>query len=657
MLFKAQNGGHASNLPPPWSSVSASSQHTGESLGASAQPSKVASNLEDVCIHVAGKRLEHISMVTALSETSGSTTAGERLSLKMLSSLWPMKSTSHASPSQLESLPIHSKTTHKVCLDCRLQQVASMEKVTAKNLADAGCTNVPFDGGGKESHYETFKSCIKHYEAYAEGEKGPDCKDAELGPRDLADLSAAEIIKPYLLWLHCTRATIRAFSTPEKTPPSRRRFVSHTPHFNDTTFLETYSLPTMAKLLPKSAEWKYAYCVDFRFFFAQFMIPKRLGGIFVFRDGGRWWELNTIPTGSSNAPMIAQCFSEAMTTLLRSFFCNSSGTCAIGTDAYVDNIRICANDLDVLRAALLKFYAIAKLYLIDINEEYSQVLQTDPTKYTFLGADYNHLLKQTSITEKIREKLIRAETLLTTEGADLQALTLRTLLSILGTLQYAAQLNFTTRCLFYDVMKFFRRRAAAGSLLDAPGEIWPCIVPSLVRWIKLELACKPRQWTVGIPPPEFQAVLYTDASSTGFGAVLYRPDGRISILAGRWDAQQALLHINIKEALAISTALDKIDFKGVTSLHLKVDNTSVLYTLEKRSSKSFALNAVILKITKHEHYSKLASLAYVVSHKNNADVLSRLQRNSLTFTTNNPLFGRLLHGTSHANTLEALPEE
>ena len=136
--------------------------------------------------------------------------------------------------------------------------------------------------------------------------------------------------------------------------------------------------------------------------------------------------------------------------------------------------------------------------------------------------------------------------------------------------------------------------------------------------------------------------------------MLYRPDGSISVIAKRWESDpDDTPHINILEATAILHALDTLHFQDVRGIHLKIDNTSVMYCLKKTSSRSFALNQIINKILEHPDYDKIMSISYVASANNRSDVLSRLQEN-LRFSTHNPLFGKLLVGTDYAKSLESL---
>lgn len=292
---------------------------------------------------------------------------------------------------------------------------------------------------------------------------------------------------------------------------------------------------------------------------------------------------------------------------------------------------------------------------MDINEPIDKVLSSDPQRYDFLGVTYDHARHSTTIKASLREKLRAALALISlTSSEQLTLMHLRNLLSILGTVQYASQISGNHRAKYYTTLKFFRRRAAANALLDAPAEFWPCAVPQLIQWITYEINAPPRTWNLEELDPEFQAVLYTDASNTGMGAVLYRPDGSISVVATRWDSDpEDTPHINILEAKAILHALDTLRMDDLLGIHLKIDNTSVMYCLQKTLSRSFELNRIIEKILEHRNFGKILSIAYIASANNRSDVLSRLSTD-LRFQTRNPLFGKFLVGTDYAGNLESI---
>ena len=420
--------------------------------------------------------------------------------------------------------------------------------------------------------------------------------------------------------------------------------MSHTPHFNDEYVIPEYALPNPERLMKKVRKYAYAYNVDFKYYFAQFLLPERLGSLFIFRDAGKWYQLNTIPTGASSCPIIAQLFSESLAALLMSEFKN------IDVDTYIDNVRILTNDLDHLKSVLRRFFAICADFYIDINETYAEVIaQQDGQNYDFLGVHYNHKNASTCISSKLKLKLLKGALLLKTcPKRDIASISLRTLTSMLGVAQHAGLISGGCKSKHYHVMKFFRRRAAASAFLDAPGDLWPSILTNFIEWMLSEADKEPRVWD-DIAQSHRTAVIYTDASTIGMGAVMYKTDGSISIIAASW-TMEPKPHINILEAIAVRDALRTFRLADIDAIDLRVDNTSVMYCLQKTSSKSFDLNVIVGHITEHESWKKLVSISYVASQANRSDFFSRLANVNFHVQVNNPLFGVLLQPSVSVDT-------
>lgn len=561
------------------------------------------------------------------------------------------------------SLPMHAKITCKVCLDCRLAQIKTSEAAIASLFPfDPGTTskfvNAAIDEG-TETRSKIFTTVLAMYEEYATKTnncEAPSCAEAELANTDSSQLTNAGIIKLWsgkdILGKPLNRpprnANVRAFTTAEKNPASRRRFVSHTPDFNDGSVLPLYTLPSPKKLMAKVKKYAYAYHVDFKFYFAQFMLPTRLSSVFIFRDAGKWFELNTIPTGASSCPIIAQLFSEALAALLMARF--KSQHVDMSCDVYIDNIRILAQSLEQLQSILKELFAICKEYLVDVNESFDEVVkQQNGRSYVFLGIEYNHEHATTQISETLRLKLLQGALLLTNcNPQQLADISLRKLTSMLGVAQHASLISGGCKSEFYPVMKFFRRRAAAAAFLDDAGDIWPSIKSNFIKWMLSEARKEPRIWTAD-NNYERSCVMYTDASNTGMGAVMYSTDGSISIIAAPW-FYASPPHINILEAVAVRNALRIFNLEHIDNITLLIDNTSVMYTLQKGCSKSFELNCIIHQIMMLGAFAKVKQIRYVESRSNRADLPSRLGfAASIHLRITNPLFGALLQQHPDSN--------
>ena len=548
---------------------------------------------------------------------------GEVLTNKHIGSRWPQNLKRHAEGVEL-TWHLHAKHTTKLTLRQRYIQMRAMEQEALL--------------GHERS--DLFAQCIEQYAQYHQhvqslraNHKEHAESTLETTEEDIAVLAKADIIEQ----IPSTESTetfvqnIRLFCTPEghKEPP-RRRLVTHTPLFN-TLFpakdLDTkVTLPGPSTMQPRVAFFRFATRVDMRFFYAQFILEEQHRNAFIFRLNGQWWRLKTIPTGASNSAPIAHLFLSVFIAYIEA----KMKPITVAGDGFVDNIRLLSNDRTNLKNAIIRMYAVANALDLDINEPMEEAMQQDWSKYTFLGVDYNHHDKTTSISEKQRKKLI-----LIAEDPQVRG-TLRQFLSQYGVLVFCSCITGSIRAERYWTTKFLRRRASARALLDGQADIWPSIIPQIKAWAESELRSSPRQWTVD-QHYKAHAVLYTDASLTGCGAISFCDDGTVSILACRWTEKETAMHINILELRGFRFALEHLDLRRISIVHARIDNTSALYTLSRGAAKSWDMNEEIRLCALTQNFSKIRSLSYVKSEHNKSDIFSRMQwANDQTGSSNPP---------------------
>ena len=91
--------------------------------------------------------------------------------------------------------------------------------------------------------------------------------------------------------------------------------------------------------------------------------------------------------------------------------------------------------------------------------------------------------------------------------------------------------------------------------------------------------------------------LWSDASNSGWGAVLFDDDTqRTYVVGNKWKEHEKLLHINIKEARALANAIYLLEILKDKVVQPFIDNTSFLQSLHKERSKSEHLNKEITNI-------------------------------------------------------------
>jgi hypothetical protein len=145
-------------------------------------------------------------------------------------------------------------------------------------------------------------------------------------------------------------------------------------------------------------------------------------------------------------------------------------------------------------------------------------------------------------------------------------------------------------------------------------------MPSLNQWLHDLLATGP----VKIPEvPSNIAVLVTDASMSGWGAILFLPNGEVHQASAKWSEHELKgnPHINVLELRAARKGfLSFTSFIAGSHVNLYLDNTTAIRTIEKGNSNSFWICQELMRF-------KLPipslSVSYIASAQNPADESSR----------------------------------
>jgi len=201
--------------------------------------------------------------------------------------------------------------------------------------------------------------------------------------------------------------------------------------------------------------------------------------------------------------------------------------------------------------------------------------------------------------------------------------------AVFGLLIFASAVKEIRRHQYYWCYKFMRRKVSqyADGAISEKVKGWKCIQETWLKWVNEclkdpELKFSPSDRNL---IQRQKMTLYTDASNTGFGAVLF--GGEVEqIVAGKWWTEKTISsHINVKELLAVRLALERLDF-GDCSLILFVDNTTVIGQLAAQRANNFLVNAEIGKIldTCDHKGIQIQEIRFVKSEENVADYWSRL---------------------------------
>ena len=182
-------------------------------------------------------------------------------------------------------------------------------------------------------------------------------------------------------------------------------------------------------------------------------------------------------------------------------------------------------------------------------------------------------------------------------------------------------------------MKWFRRRANAYArgLADLSEQL---ILPSSVRRV-FQRWMNDAHRTVRVPHGGFgkhEAVLFTDASLQGWGAILVFAGGEIHVAGGKWAHAYDSGDINMLEAKAATAALTAFDdvlrdgvADGVVdTLRVVVDNTSVQSSAKRGAARSELLNLAMVPLLRGVRGLQIAvSFEYIATKMNPSDDVSR----------------------------------
>jgi hypothetical protein len=374
--------------------------------------------------------------------------------------------------------------------------------------------------------------------------------------------------------------------------------------------------------LRRRVHYRYAAQLDLTKFFQQFTLLT--GDNFLFAHCGKAYRLSTIPTGAVSPPLLAQVLLRAVLALA---IRETGSTSEVVFDTMIDNARLCSDNFDALQRAWQRTLQIFEQLGITVGDTTPPCAAMAP--YVFLGIHFDHQHKTTALSDKIKTKIHDAIHHL--HHATTNPIPATDCASMMGVSVWAAQVLDLPLAELYWVFKFQRRvssSAASHGTWSFNCSVWPSIIGFWSEWLSGALAKE----SVVVPVADGSLptiIAYTDASLTGWGAVIF--DGpHTTILAGRWSDVEAKLHINQLEMIAIqrfAQQYEPMDSQPDVPRYvwLYVDNTSAGSWARKRKAKAFRPSKLIMSL---EHIKLKRNLIfervdYVASGNNPADAPSR----------------------------------
>lgn len=379
-------------------------------------------------------------------------------------------------------------------------------------------------------------------------------------------------------------------------------------------YIADFTLPGVKKQLSAASKVFWAACFDLTASFFQCPLTYEVSRNFCFRaENGKCYAFQRMVMGFAPSCEIMETILEVVIAYaLRDFP-------GISHDPFVDNVRfgVPDNNPTYLADAALSFRSACAKANITLNVE---PLNAPHQQGIYTGIEYDYAAGTASNTDKTRLKLARARTAILSSTA-----TLDEVFEAFGILFFASSVVDYDLGSHYHSFKFFRRKAALfsqGQLkLSHPTPVWNCI--------RVELA----QWFDALADPLLKAPirrtnsgyvrLFTDASLSGAGAVLFDAEGLVHTWARKWTPLEASRPIHELEAIAAFEAM--VFFQPyLTGNHvdLFVDNTSVIGAAKKGYSPSFHFNSHIRNLLDHIR-AHGARVQYVKSAHNPSDCESR----------------------------------
>ena len=313
------------------------------------------------------------------------------------------------------------------------------------------------------------------------------------------------------------------------------------------------------------AEADFVTQFDARSMYDQWGLEDEVGKYFVFKDRqGRYVALNRLPMGFCYACGIAQGLSLILTT----FSCDTehySVTVIVHLDNYLFAFKRKTSETDSQSKELqkavvstittfLKRTITVDLQLNELDREEIQMLlqqnettrwekikSLSPTKFTFLGVDYDLEAKKRTAAEKTWNKLATLLAIIFPGGQLNPATTPRHLAMLMGVASWIKRVINIRHTNFNQ----YRNMAELAYVLWLMPEMWDVpIAPVAFMFTDLFSICKQLQSTKSANHiyPELRqhnevAICISDASLVGWGAYIYLPRRHtwdFNMLQGKW---------------------------------------------------------------------------------------------------------------------------
>lgn len=361
--------------------------------------------------------------------------------------------------------------------------------------------------------------------------------------------------------------------------------------------------------------------LDFSGYYDQFGLSRKVRRFYSFKAHGATWQMKVLPMGMRHSVAVAH-----LSTLHLLNF-DAPG---VFIEAYIDNVRFIGKREDVARAVAI-FMARCKLVGATLNEvDIRSITESDLLMQAasltrsagdWLGESFDYAEKTVAISKKTRAKIEQA--------SSLELRTWRGFAAYVSLLRYATRTTGVPLAPYFGALRAF---AAASQMLSDRPEMWdeialplqPHAAEALARWTADVLAAAPRKISLDAPP---SALMITDASDWGWGAVWLEDDGQVKTVSHPWTAQDRESGMTKKSVHAEPEAIYRalcclVRPSRATTVAILTDNMAAKASIMKGYSPAFFVNTVAGKIRKSFPHMRF-QVHHVAGVRNPVDKLSR----------------------------------
>ena len=315
---------------------------------------------------------------------------------------------------------------------------------------------------------------------------------------------------------------VRMFVVPE---PAKQRFrpIKHTVDVNDILGKETLRplrFPTKLDICDLVHRGECFIALDFSAYYDQIKYAEEIGRRFCFRQGSRYFRLNTLAMGQRQAVGVA----DSVTARLVDFGPESV------VRTIIDNVIFVGSREQVVRDATI-FVERVRFVGAMLNEDVSDIAALVQTVGDWGGVHLDFTAKTSSVTAKTLDKLDYS-------WSHRGEWTWRRFAGHVGLLFWTWQLLDLPMAEFFPLLRFV---SAASKFLtedneawEQPARVWDSAWPALERWTMIALRNKPRV-VPRVQAPEW--LVATDASEWGWGYfAVHNTSGAVRTFGAQWSA-------------------------------------------------------------------------------------------------------------------------